>query len=200
MNLASFILYCVIVTFTPGPTNIVILSMTNHAGVQGAWKYVLGASIAFGILLAASAVMNAVLIRALPAVMPVLRIGGGVYILYLAVRMLRTDKPEQMEGQKDLSAFLNGFLMQFVNPKVILFTLTVIPSFVLPFYHTPFALTIFVSGITMIGFLAFVTWMLFGTVFRGFLQKNQKIVNIIMAVFLGYSAIMVSGIFELSRG
>lgn len=32
MDIASFIIYCFIVTFTPGPTNIVILSTVHNYG------------------------------------------------------------------------------------------------------------------------------------------------------------------------
>lgn len=54
-----------------------------------------------------------------------------------------------------------------------------------------------VAIITIIGFLAFVTWVLFGIMFKEFLQKYQKAVNIVMALFLVYSAIMASGLVDL---
>jgi threonine/homoserine/homoserine lactone efflux protein len=100
---------------------------------------------------------------------------------------------------KQTATFMSGFLMQFVNPKVVLFTMTVIPSFVMPYYTALSKLAIFVICITIIGFLAFVTWILFGTIFKEFLQKYQKTVNIIMALFLVYSAIIISGMIELIR-
>ncbi|MGE7111549.1 hypothetical protein [Lysinibacillus sp. NPDC047702] len=34
MNITSFLLYCFIITVTPGPTNIVILSTTQHYGIK----------------------------------------------------------------------------------------------------------------------------------------------------------------------
>ncbi|EOR22899.1 lysine exporter protein LysE/YggA, partial [Niallia nealsonii AAU1] len=84
----------------------------------------------------------------------------------------------------------SGFLMQFLNPKVVLFTITVIPSFILPNYTQLPAITMGVIVITIIGFLAFITWVLFGTIFKRFLQRHKKIVNILMAIFLAYSGIM----------
>lgn len=33
MNIAAFLIYCVIVTFTPGPTNVAILSIAHHFGL-----------------------------------------------------------------------------------------------------------------------------------------------------------------------
>lgn len=87
--------------------------------------------------------------------------------------------------------FISGFLMQFLNPKVVLFTMTVLPSYVIPYNSEMPAVTVSVIAITIIGFLAFVTWVLFGTIFKGFLQKHKKTVNVMMALLLAFSAIMI---------
>jgi threonine/homoserine/homoserine lactone efflux protein len=98
-----------------------------------------------------------------------------------------TSKPNVNET----ATFRSGFLMQFLNPKVVLFTMTVIPSFIMPHYTAMSAVTISVLAITLIGLLAFITWVLFGTIFKKFLQNHSKIVNVIMALFLAYSAVMI---------
>lgn len=139
MNITSFLLYCFVVTFTPGPTNIVILSTVHNHGTKKAMEYTYGATIAFCLLLAA----------------------------------------------------MSGLIMQFVNPKVLLFTMTVMPSFVMPHYSALPAVTISVIAITLIGFLAFTTWVLFGTIFKQFLGKHEKSANVMMSIFLIYAAIMI---------
>ncbi len=63
MDMTSFLIYCVIATFTPGPTNLVILSTVNHFGAKQAMKYSYGAATGFGLLLVISAVLNNLLIR-----------------------------------------------------------------------------------------------------------------------------------------
>ena len=195
MNITSFIIYCFIVTFTPGPKNIVILSTVNNYGTKKAMEYTYGASIAFGLLLVISAMLNTVLISVIPKVLPIMQIIGCLYILYLAYQIYKMDTSKSIE--KQTATFMSGFLMQFINPKVVLFTMTVIPSFIMPYYSELSTLMLFVLCITIIGFVAFTTWILFGTIFKEFLQKHQKAVNIIMALFLVYSAIMVSGVGEL---
>lgn len=197
MNITSFFIYCIIVTFTPGPTNIVILSTVHNLGTKRAMEYTYGATIAFGLLLAISAMLNSALITVIPRILIIMQIIGSFYIVYLAYKIYNMDTSKS--AVKQTATFMSGFLMQFANPKVILFTMTVIPSFVMPYYTTLSMLTIFVICITVVGFLAFVTWVLFGTIFREFLQNHQKTVNIIMALFLVYSAIMVSGVLELIK-
>ena len=67
----------------------------------------------------------------------------------------------------------------------------------MPYYTEPSALTLFIAMITAIGFLAFVTWVIFGAIFKELMVRHQKMVNTSKAVFLIYSAIMGSGLVEL---
>lgn len=194
MNITSFLIYCVIVTFTPGPTNIVILSTVQGFGIKKAMEYSYGATIAFGALLAISAILNTMLVAVIPKILIVMQVVGTIYIFYLAYQIYKMDTSGSTE--KEVATFRSGFVMQFVNPKVVLFTMTVIPSFVMPYYTDPHTLTIFVAIITAIGFLAFVTWVLFGAIFKEILMKYQKLVNVSMSLFLIYSAIMGSGLVE----
>ncbi|MBU7594892.1 LysE family translocator [Metabacillus halosaccharovorans] len=189
MDITSFLLYCFIVTFTPGPTNIVILSTVHNRGTKKAMEYTYGATIAFGLLLVVSAMLNALLIEFIPKILIVMQIIGTMYMFYLAYQIYKTDKSKQTVNQA--GSFMSGFLMQFLNPKVILFTLTVIPSFIMPYYTAMPAVTLGVFAITVIGFLAFITWVLFGAIFKEFLQKHSKVVNVFMALFLAYSGVMI---------
>ncbi|WP_371371943.1 LysE family translocator [Sporomusa aerivorans] len=197
MNITSFLIYCVIVTFTPGPTNIVILSTVQGFGIKKAMEYSYGATIAFGVLLVISAILNTMLVAVIPKILTVMQIIGTLYILYLAYQIYTMDTAGSTE--KQVATFRSGFIMQFVNPKVVLFTMTVIPGFVMPYYTDPYLLAIFVAIITVVGFLAFVTWVLFGAIFKELLLKYQKPVNVSMSLFLIYSAIMGSGLIELIR-
>ncbi len=189
MNITSFFMYCFIVSFTPGPTNIVILSTVHNFGAKKAMEYTYGATLAFGLLLVISAMLNTVLVTIIPKILMVMQIIGSVYMLYLAYQIYKMDTSKPTVNQT--GTFMSGFLMQFLNPKVVLFTMTVIPSFIMPYSTAMPAVTISVIAITLIGFLAFVTWVLFGAIFKEFLQKHKKIVNVMMTLFLVYAALMI---------
>ena len=195
MNIASFVIYCVVVTFTPGPTNIVILSTVQGYGTKKAMEYAYGATLAFGALLAISAILNTLLVAVIPKILMIMQVVGSLYIVYLAYQIYQMDTSSSA-GQQ-VATFQTGFIMQFVNPKVVLFTMTVIPGFVMPYHTETSALTLFVAMITAIGFLAFVTWVIFGAIFKELLTKHQRLVNTSMSAFLIYSAIMGSGLVEL---
>ncbi|MNB72738.1 Cysteine/O-acetylserine efflux protein [compost metagenome] len=189
MNITSFIIYCVIATFTPGPTNIIILSTVHNSGTKKAMKYTYGATIGFGLLLVISALLNTILVTILPKILIAMQVIGSLYMFYLAYQIFKTDTANPAANQA--TSFWSGLLMQFLNPKVVLFTMTVIPSYIMPYYTAFSDLSISIATITVIGFLAFITWVLFGTLFKEFLQKYSKIVNMMMALFLAYAAVMI---------
>lgn len=145
MNISAFIIYCIVVTFTPGPTNIVILSSVQHHGARKTMVYVWGATLAFGLLLAASALLNQLLAGILPEILRIMQITGSVYMLYLAYQVYHMGRGSGADARYS-TGFHSGLLMQFANPKVLLFTLTVIPGYVLPYHPSSAATLGFVSA------------------------------------------------------
>ncbi|ACI30266.1 lysine exporter protein (plasmid) [Bacillus cereus H3081.97] len=116
MSITSFVFYCFIVTFTPGPTNIVILSTVHNSGTKKAMEYTYGATIAFGFLLAISAMLNTILATVIPKIIIVMQIMGSFYMLYLAYQVYKMDSSKPAVNQT--GTFMSGFLTQFLNPKV----------------------------------------------------------------------------------
>lgn len=107
MNITSFLIYCIIVTVTPGPTNIVILSTVNNWGTKKAMEYTYGATIAFGLLLIISAILNTALMAVLPKILCIMQIIGSLYILYLAYQICKMDTSKSTA--KETATFLSGF-------------------------------------------------------------------------------------------
>ncbi|WP_024955063.1 LysE family translocator [Sulfurospirillum arcachonense] len=192
MSITSFIIYCFIITFSPGPTHIVTLSTVHNYGIKKAINFCYGSSIAFGIIMILSVVLNSVLATVLPKFIIIMQIIGAIYILYLAYKIYTMDSSSN--SKKDFASFKTGFVMQFINPKVVLFCVTVIPSFVMP-YHSSFdELFLFAFIVFIIGTMSYFAWVLFGSILKVFLQRYQKITNTFMSLFLVYCAIMISGI------
>ncbi|EFU38689.1 Lysine exporter protein (LYSE/YGGA) [Paenibacillus vortex V453] len=198
MNLSSFFIYCVIVAFSPGPANIVILASVQNSGMKKTLRYIAGASIAFFLLIVASVVLGQLLTSSMPFILPALRIAGCLFMLYLAYQVYTMDVSKSSGNQT--TSFTSGFLMQFLNPKVVLFTLTVIPSYVMPYYTAGPVISAFVVAVSLIGLSAYMTWAVCGSLFQGIMQKYRRTTNTILALFLLYSAIVVSGIPELIKG
>jgi cysteine/O-acetylserine efflux protein len=105
-------------------------------------------------------------------------------MIYFAYQIYKIDTLKSTETQTD--TFMLGFLMQFLNPKIVLFRLTVILSVILLYYPSILVVALNILGSTMVGFLAFIPWVLLGTIFNSFLQMREKTNNVVMT--LGLSA------------
>ena len=192
MDLLFFITYCLLMTIAPGPANIVILSTVQNVSVTKAIEFCYGAALAFGIILILSVLFNSLLTKYIPNILFVMQMIGAIYILYLAYLIFNMDLSNT--NKKEIGNFKIGFLMQFINPKVVIFCLTVFPSFVMPYYSSIYELLVFALIITVIGTIAFFSWVLFGKLLKNFLQKYKRFTNIVLSLFLVYCAYMISGI------
>lgn len=108
---------------SPGPATLAIsgtaMSAGRAAGVSVASGVVVG-SASWGI---AAALGMSALMLANAWVFEVIRYAGAAYLLYLAVKSLRSavrPKPLTMQSQSNESLFLKGFLIHITNPKAIL--------------------------------------------------------------------------------
>ncbi|HKL11093.1 MAG TPA: LysE family transporter [Clostridia bacterium] len=191
-NLAAFIGYMVAVTFTPGPNNILVMTNAGTYGFKKTLNYMMGGAIGVLLIVAASTYFNVVLFDVIPTVKPFMGIAGAAYMTYLALRIIRSKPPEAGESGDPLK-FHYGFIMQFLNPKLLIFAVTVTSNFIVPYfdssYYVPLTLLI-----TMIFILSWVVWSLFGSVFKLFLNRHYKPFNLAMGLILIYSAVSISGL------
>jgi threonine/homoserine/homoserine lactone efflux protein len=79
-------------------------------------------------------------------------------------------------------------VLQFINVKVILYGITAMSSFVLPYYRGVSSVAAFVLLLSAVGFAGTLCWALFGAAFDRFFIKYSKIVNAVMALALVYCA------------
>lgn len=201
MNWSALLSYVIIVNYTPGPNNLICLNNGIKYGFKRSLPFMLGVLTGFTSLLLASSFFNHYINRYLPMAEGVLKVLGAAFLIYLALLVMGVDllKPFKKDKNSDESAlnttaFTTGLVMQYVNVKAILYCLTVIGTFIAPHYSTWYQLVLASLVLGLIGFSSLVAWTLFGTVFKRFLAKYQKPVNIIMAGMLIYSALVVLGI------
>lgn len=121
---------------TPGPANLFSVAAGIERGRRAALIAVLGMNTATLVWFAAAALGLGALVAALPQVFRVVAIGGALYVAWLGVSSLRgafARQPEAAvtEGRTHprRPAFVDGFLVQLANPKIVLFFSAVLPPF-----------------------------------------------------------------------
>jgi len=199
MNLIDFgtlIPFVLITTFTPGPNNLSSTSMSINFGIKKTMNYIYGIVTGFFLLLMFCGFFSNLLFAAIPSIEPVMRWIGAAYILYLAYATFRASFSFQEKSNQYLWGFHKGLLLQFINPKGIIYGLTLYSVFLNPLIGNPFYIILFSLGFALVGLCAVLTWAAFGTIINQYLHhvKLRIIINSILSLLLAYTAVKISGI------
>lgn len=188
-NFTAFLSYVFMTTFTPGPNNIMSMSNASRYGLKKSILANVGVFFGFFIIISLCSIFSVTLYSLIPSIQPIMTYIGAAYILWLAWKTYKTTPHGDDKNETHTNTFLSGLLLQFVNPKVILYGITTVSTFIVPYYKSVFALASFSVFLAFIGFIATCCWALFGSIFQRFLFKNDKIINVIMALLLVYCAV-----------
>lgn len=129
----TFLLAIFIFGITPGPGVFAILSRALASGASACFSLALGMVISDIIYLVLACYGLATLADHWSEAFTVIRFCGAAYLIYLGVKMWGGPAGNN-HGNKDLKvksnlSFLQGFLISASNPKVILFYIAFLPTF-----------------------------------------------------------------------
>lgn len=133
----GFLLAAVLITASPGPDNLLVLSTGMSRGRRHGIAFGLGC--AAGCLSHTALALAGVsaLVAASPTAFTALRWAGGLYLVWLGVQALRHAGQSSL-GSATVSSetpgrlFAKGLVANAINPKVVLFFLSFLPQFVQP--------------------------------------------------------------------
>lgn len=129
-TLAGFVL-----TITPGPDMTLFLGRTLSQGRMAGIATMLGASSGVLVHTTLAAFGLSALVAASPEAFGLLKFAGAGYLIFLAIQAIRSGSSLQLDvvAVRPRSLFANwltGVGINLLNPKIILFFVTFLPSFV----------------------------------------------------------------------
>lgn len=188
-NLYGFLTFIIVTSYTPGPNNISCMSNASRYGLRKSIPFAAGVVAGFFTVISLSTLLSAFLFEFIPKVKPYMLVIGALYILWLAWKTLKSGSSNIELSDNDRPRFFAGFFLQFVNPKTIIYGITSMSSFILPYYSNPLTLFGFVLLLSFVGITSITCWSIFGLMFRKLFSKYSKVINIIMAILLVYCAV-----------
>ena len=194
-NLLPVISYILISSFTPGPSNISIASIAVMHGYRNTLKYQAGLIAGFSVLMLLSGWLSTTLLRVFPTIEPILRYVGAAYILYLAFGILKTSYTFTEQASKPVG-FLHGFVLQILNPKLIVYAFTLFSAFLATMTKNITTLLLVVTLLAAVAFCATSAWALFGAAIKMQLHQSRvkTAINILLSLSLVYTAISLTGL------
>ena len=182
----ALLVYAFVTSVTPGPNNLMLLASGVNFGFVPTIPHMLGISGGFlALLLAVGFGLGAVL-TAFPSLHLVLKIAGGLYLLYLAWRIAMSRslaKDGETKGRP--MTFLEAAAFQWVNPKA--WVMAVSGMAIYTNAEAPFLSVVLISvAFAAVNLPSVSTWAGFGTALRGFLADPVRLkwFNIAMGVLL----------------
>jgi cysteine/O-acetylserine efflux protein len=191
-------------TFTPGPNNVSSSALGLRAGYRKSLPYLLGITSGFLVIMLCGGAFTEFLTKNYAAISPWLKWVGVLYMAYLAISLF-FHSPEKKDGAAKAArdgsrrrgalgeGYVAGFLLQFVNPKGILYGVTIYTSFSSILAGSLGRTLASASVLTAIGFAAVSTWCLIGSALARLFSKDsfRLAFNIVMALLLAYSAVSI---------
>ncbi len=189
----ALLMFVVVAGFTPGPNNIIAMSIGFNHGYKKALPHVAGVTIGFPVMLILIGFIIKPIMQQYEQLFMLLKYICIVYILYIAYH-IATEKPsiDELSSNKKPITFLQSLAFQWINPKAWAGALTTITVY-MPKEHYAQGIYIaaLLSAVTTIGAIS--TWAIMGREIKRFFssQKQMRIFNVAMALLLVVSVGMM---------
>lgn len=132
--LLAFLTTTLFFVAAPGPSVAFATAQALRHGTRGACITVAGDALGTIVHISIAASSLTILLNLSALVLPVLQIGGGIFLLYMAYQSVMSARRGK-SGSSRASAkatFWAGFFACVANPKAILFFVALFPAFISP--------------------------------------------------------------------
>jgi threonine/homoserine/homoserine lactone efflux protein len=186
----TFTSLAIAASFTPGPNNIMITASGANFGYLRSLPHMLGVTFGFPVMLVALAFGLGEVFRSWPVLHEILRYMGGGFLLYMAWRIAVSGRTEVEAPARPLT-FLQASAFQWINPKGVLFAISVIATFTADAANYRQRITAMALITLFTAFASINTWCIFGIGIRRFLRSeiHLRLFNITMALLLAGSVV-----------
>jgi len=186
-----FIPTFIAVSITPGMCMTLAMSLGMSVGLKRTLWMMSGELVGVGVVAIASVVGVAVVMLQFPQLFVVLKLIGGIYLVYLGIQLWRSRGKMAVCSTSSMgisrkALALQGFVTAVANPKGWAFFIALLPPFIDASKPLTMQLVILVSIILSIEFLSLLLYALGGSSLRKLLQeeKHVKTLNRIAGVLM----------------
>ncbi|MEZ8822968.1 LysE family translocator [Vibrio amylolyticus] len=173
----AFLLFSTSIAITPGAGNIALLGLSSRYGFTATLPFISGNAFGIIIVLAGSSVGLVSLFTLYPELYTILKYAGAAYLLFMAWSIANLQIEESSTDSR--SGFLSGVLVQVLNPKGWIASLTVFSQFITPNADYLIQVVTIIGGMLITGVPCMLVWAYCGTMLKKLLQspKQMLIVN-----------------------
>ncbi|WP_197498806.1 LysE family translocator [Halodesulfovibrio spirochaetisodalis] len=186
--LISMFIFILVGAISPGPVNIIAASTGARAGYKKAAAYILGATVSYTLVVIICGLSLKEVAHILPEITWLLKIFGGVFLLYMAYKIASSKGFDSTQGiDAPLPGFWDGALVQVLNPKAWLFAMSGVSIFIAGKASAELYLMFFCTMSFLVCFSGVSAWGALGSSISGLLStpERQAAFNYAMGGLLG---------------
>ncbi len=186
-------LFAFVTAFTPGPTNILLLTSGVNFGLRRCLQLVAGMSFGFLLILTIAGFGLGEVIHRTPKIYIAMKWLSALYFVVLAWKILKDSAPDPSRGKSGKPmGFLGAIAFQAVNPKVAVMTVGYFSSYA-PSQASAATIGVMIAIFFFIHLPSLFTWLLFGDKVSAYLQEERKRrwFNSLMALLLLLSLVPI---------
>ena len=203
-----FIAMTFVVSATPGPNMLLIMSESARHGVRSSVMAMLGCMTALLAMMSISAAGMGAVLQSSPQVFEALRLAGAAYLAYLGIKVWRSPVQDASTAPtadgapqaavpviKTGAIYREAFLVAASNPKAILFAAAFFPQFIHADSPQFPQFAILLATFTVIEVTWYFVYAVSGKRLSVYLQRSavMKAFNRITGgVFVGFAALMAT--------
>ncbi|MFT5294295.1 MAG: threonine/homoserine/homoserine lactone efflux protein [Colwellia sp.] len=151
--------FSLVMSISPGPVNMVIVSSGATYGVRNTFGFVSGGTIGFTSLLLFIGFGFYNVIDLYPLLLKYLTVAGSLFIVYMGY-LIASSKPELAIEKQNRPTFMQGLLLQWLNPKAWIACMVGVSSFSVPNDNKVFLTFSFIYFIVC--YLSLLSWSVLG--------------------------------------
>jgi len=178
---------CAMGAISPGPSLAVVLRNTISGGRARGIMTGIGHGLGFGIYAFIAVMGLSSVFLANKQIFYLLKIAGAFVIMWLAINMINYEKSNSIKEYKDgiYRGFLEGFMVAFLNPKILVFLVAVFSQFLNTDINNSdrFFMAIMAGAIDTMWYV-FVAAVLAGTTIVDKLRENAAIIDRLIGMVL----------------
>lgn len=129
MNIMPFLLFALVASITPGPTNILILNNSQHFGVRATIPALVSGCVAASLIVLVSGAGAGEVLRQYPLVRQVMSWAGVLWLTWMSWQLFCAPAANIAGKERQRFTAKAAALLQVINPKTWMMALAVVSLF-----------------------------------------------------------------------
>jgi len=193
VDVAALITLAFVASITPGPNNLMLLASGMNHGTRKSLPHVAGVSLGFAVLMFIVAVGLGTVFERYELIEVVLRLAGGAYLAYLALKIFNTSTTANAQAADAPLTFVQAALFQWVNPKAWVMATTASSTLLVSTGSVVGGAAALTGGFWLVNLPCISTWMLSGVFASRWVhdERRLRLINRTLGVSLAGTVVLL---------